>query len=126
MRSLLLVDDDPAIRRIAQLSLERSAGWSVRVACDGEEAKRLALESVPEVILLDVMMPGQDGPQTLSELRADPRTEGIPIVFLTAKVLPNEIARLEVLGAIGVIRKPFDPLALSAQLEALLSAAGDA
>jgi two-component system OmpR family response regulator len=83
-----------------------------------EEAR---LEAPFEAIVLDVMMPGLDGPGTLARLRADPRTAKVPVVFLTAKAMPAEVARLRELGAVGVLVKPFDPMALSGDLARVLA-----
>ena len=81
----------------------------------------VAGEFSPDLILLDVMMPGMDGPSTLRSLRALPAVSGIPVVFLTAKVQPSEVAHLRSLGALDVIAKPFDPMKLSDQLRAIWS-----
>lgn len=122
MRRLLLVDDDPAIREIARLSLERVGGWSVIAAPSGEGALALARREEPfDVVVLDVMMPGCDGPQTLSLLR-DREAIGpdTPAVFLTAKLQPADREHLGETGAAGVIAKPFDPMSLAAELDAIL------
>jgi CheY-like chemotaxis protein len=117
---ILLVDDEDDIRLIASAALERLAGWSVTSAGSGEEAVERARVDQPEAVVLDVMMPGMDGPATLAALRADPGTASIPVVFLTAKVQPGERRRLEELGAAGVVAKPFNPMALADELAALL------
>ena len=115
--SALLVDDEPDIRKIGAMSLERVGKWKVRVAASGADALRLALESPPDVIVLDVMMPGMDGPATLAALRADPRTAKVPVVFMTAKVLGHEVVGWLALGAAGVVRKPFDPMTLPGDIK---------
>jgi CheY-like chemotaxis protein len=120
---VLIVDDEPDIRRIATLSLARLGGMDVIEAANGEEALGQARDLKPDVILLDVMMPGRDGPSTLAALRADARTAAIPVVFLTAKAMAAEVARLRSLGAVGVLTKPFDPLTLAADLRAALQPA---
>lgn len=118
---LLLVDDAEDIRLIAALSLERVGDWTVVPAASGEAALRaLELGGPFEAVLLDVMMPGMDGPCTLRELRARGLPETVPIVFLTAKAQTAERQRLISLGAAGVIAKPFDPLKLPDQLTELL------
>jgi CheY-like chemotaxis protein len=86
----------------------------------GREAVARAIEEKPDAILLDVMMPVMDGPTTLSALRANPATQGIPVVFLTAKAMPSEVERLRGLGAAAVLTKPFDPLALPGLVRAAL------
>ena len=123
----LVVDDEDDIRQIAQLSLERIGGWTVVTASSGDEAVELAAREAPfTVVLLDVMMPGSDGPATLERLRSGPLGAATPIVFLTAKVQPADRQRLLELGAAGVIAKPFDPTQLSKQLWGILqSGAGE-
>jgi CheY-like chemotaxis protein len=119
-RRVLVVDDDDAIREVAQLSLELVAGWEVEVAASGLEALDLAVASPPDAILLDVMMPAMDGPTTFARLQADGRTCDVPVVLLTAKVQPAERRRWERLGVAGVLAKPFDPLELPGQIADLL------
>jgi CheY-like chemotaxis protein len=119
---VLVVDDEDDIRDIARLSLERIGGWTVVTASSGDEAVELAAREAPfTVVLLDVMMPGSDGPATLERLRSGPLDAHTPIVFLTAKVQPADRKRLHELGAAGVIAKPFDPTQLSQQLWAVLN-----
>jgi CheY-like chemotaxis protein len=117
---VLIVDDEPDIRRIAKLGLSRVGGMEVVEAANGAEALVRAKEDKPDAVLLDVMMPGLDGPSTLARLREDPATSGIPVVFLTAKAIVAELERLKVLGAAGVLTKPFDPMTLARELRALL------
>jgi CheY-like chemotaxis protein len=117
---VLIVDDEPDIRRIAKLGLSRVGGMEVVEAANGAEALVRAKEDKPDAVLLDVMMPGLDGPSTLARLREDPATSGIPVVFLTAKAIAAELERLKGLGAAGVLTKPFDPMTLARELRALL------
>ena len=117
---VLIVDDEPDIRRIAKLGLSRVGGMEVVEAANGAEALVRAKADKPDAVLLDVMMPGLDGPSTLARLREDPATAGIPVVFLTAKAIAAELERLKVLGAAGVLTKPFDPMTLARELRALL------
>lgn len=120
-RAVLVVDDDPSIREITALSLTHLGGYEVRQAASGPAGLAAARERPPDAILLDVMMPGLDGPSTLEQLRGDDRTRDVPVVFLTAKLLPAERERLERMGASGVIAKPFDAVELVAELQRLLS-----
>ena len=115
---ILIVDDEGDIRRIARLGLSRLGGCDVVEAGGGREALEQARATQPDVILLDVMMPGQDGPATLAALRADAGTCAIPVLFLTAKAMPSEVARLTALGAAGVLTKPFDPRTLADEVRA--------
>jgi CheY-like chemotaxis protein len=101
------------------MSLERVGGWSVVEAGSAEEAVAAARDGYFDAVLLDVMMPDVDGPATLERLRPLIGRD-VPAVFLTAKVQPADIARLRELGAAGVIAKPFDPMGLPGELEALL------
>jgi two-component system, OmpR family, response regulator len=117
---VLIVDDEPDIRRIARLSLVRLGGMEVVEAANGDEALAAAAAEKPDAVLLDVMMPGRDGPSTLAALRADAATASIPVVFLTAKVMAEEVERLRAIGAAGVLTKPFDPLTLAADLRSAL------
>jgi len=117
---VLLVDDEADIRRIAALSLSGVGGMEVAQASGGSEGIRMAREDRPDVILLDMMMPGLDGPATFQALRSDPETSAIPVVFLTAKAMSAEVDRLRDLGARGVLIKPFDPMALPRLLRELL------
>jgi two-component system OmpR family response regulator len=112
LQSVLYVDDDPDVREVVQTALCLTAGLTVHVAGSGDRAIEIAHDVLPDLMLLDVMMPGLDGPATLLRMRASAMLSDIPIIFLTAKVMPAEIARLHQLGAIGVIPKPFDPLKL--------------
>ena len=120
-RRLLLVDDELAIREIAQISLERVGDWKVIPAPSGAAAVEAAAKDGPfEIVLLDVMMPGVDGPSTLKHLRDGPLPDDVPVVFLTAKVQPVDHQRLRSLGAAGVITKPFDPMTLPGELNQIL------
>ena len=120
IQKVLYCDDEPDIRKIARMSLASIGGWSVSLASSGQEAIALAIQVQPDVILLDVMMPGMDGPATLEQLRENPLTSDIPVVFLTAKVQPHEVESYLKLGAVGVIAKPFDPITLPDQIRELI------
>jgi two-component system OmpR family response regulator len=118
---VLLVDDEPHIRRVAELSLTRVGGWSVVLAESGPDAIAAAERERPDVILLDVMMPDMDGPTTLRALQERDAVAGIPVVFMTAKVQAHEVARYLGLGAAGVICKPFDPVKLPEHVRRIFS-----
>ena len=117
---ILLVDDEDDVRFTARLTLERIGGFEVEEATSGPEGVKLALARPPDLVLLDVMMPGMDGPTTLAALRREPELARIPVVFLTAKAMPWEISRLVALGAADVITKPFEPADLPARVRAAL------
>jgi len=122
--TVLVVDDDPDIRRIAALSLERIGGYRVVLAACGEDALALAARDTPDLVLLDVSMPAMDGPETLRALRAVPGLDRVPVVFFTATSSDVEVARLLALGAAGVIAKPFDVAELPRRVRAIGGAAG--
>ena len=117
---ILIIDDEEDIRDVAALSLETVAGWDVVVASSGAQGLARAIEHQPDAILLDVMMPGMDGPTTFRELRNNPATAKIPVLLLTAKVQASDQRRFADLGVDGVLFKPFDPMTLSTQIAAVL------
>ena len=117
VRRVLVVDDDELLREVAKASLELVAGWSVSTAASGVEAQEKARVEHPDAIMLDVMMPGQDGPTTFAGLRRDEATRDIPVIYLTAK---NNTLGWTGDGLAGVIAKPFDAMRLSAQVSELL------
>jgi CheY-like chemotaxis protein len=119
-RTLLLVDDEDDIREVAQLSLEMTAGWRIHTASSGAQALAAARSLRPDAILLDVMMPEMDGPTTVRHLKADPATASIPVILLTAKVQASDRRAFEDLGVVGVLSKPFDPMALAGEVSAVL------
>jgi two-component system OmpR family response regulator len=113
MRHILHIDDEPDIREVVELSLGLDPKFSMRSCASGREGLAAAAEFPPDLILLDVMMPGMDGPTTLSYLRENPRLAAIPVVFMTARAQTREIEMFLSLGAVGVIPKPFDPMMLA-------------
>ncbi len=119
-RRVLVVDDEPDILTVIRITLRARGGFEVEVCQSGAEALGAARRFAPDLILLDVMMPGTDGPATLEALRADRKTAAIPVVFLTAKAMPQERARYLEMGAVAVIEKPFDQRTLADELEQIL------
>lgn len=119
-RKVLIIDDEDDIREVAALSLESIAGWDVVTASSGAQGLARAIEHNPDAILLDVMMPGMDGPTTFRELRKNPATAKIPVLLLTAKVQSSDQRRFADLGVESVLFKPFDPLTLADQISAVL------
>lgn len=113
---ILYVEDDPDIQAIAVMVLETINGFILETCTSGSEALEKAVAFKPDLILLDVMMPGMDGPETLKGLRNFPELATTPVVFMTAKVQPHEVDGYGALGAAGVIAKPFDPMTLAQQL----------
>lgn len=119
-RRILIVDDDELVREVAQSALTIVGGWEVMTARSGGEARALAVAQRPDAVLLDVMMPGVDGPTTAADLRDDPATRDIPVIFLTAKMPTDQAEEWGQLHLAGVIPKPFDPMTLSGQVARLL------
>lgn len=109
---ILLVEDDPDIKELAMMALEFDGGFMVRGCDNGRHAVAEALSFTPDLIILDWMMPGFDGGQTLAALKADAGTAGIPVAFMTAKLRTGEVERMRELGAVDVIAKPFDAITL--------------
>lgn len=119
LQRILYVEDESDIQAVAKLALEMVGGFTVKICSSGEQALREAPGFAPDIILLDVMMPGMDGPTTLTALRALPALADVPVAFMTAKVQPAEVAHYKTLGARDVIPKPFDPMTLAAQVRAI-------
>lgn len=119
LQRIMYVEDEPDIQAVAKLALEMMGGFTVKICSSGEQALREAEAFDPDLILLDVMMPGMDGPSTLQALRTLPALAEVPMVFMTAKVQPAEIEYFKALGARDVIAKPFDPMTLADQVRAI-------
>lgn len=122
LQKILYVEDEPDIQAVTKLALEEIGGFTLEVCSNGDEALSKASSFAPDLLLLDVMMPGMDGPSTLKALRASGGDlETTPAVFMTAKVQPHEVQEYKNLGAIDVIAKPFDPMTLSDSLREIWS-----
>ena len=113
LNKILYVEDEPDIQAVAKLALEAIGGFTVKICSSGQEALTELPPFAPDLVLLDVMMPGMDGPTTLKALRNLEAARETPVIFMTAKVQPQEVAQYKALGALDVIAKPFDPMALS-------------
>jgi CheY-like chemotaxis protein len=118
LRRILIIDDEEDIREVAALSLETTAGWEILTANSGADGVRMASETrpAPDAILMDVMMPGMDGPTTFRMLQEIPGVASIPVLLLTAKVQGVDQRRFAGLGVAGVLFKPFNPLTLAEQI----------
>lgn len=112
LKNILYAEDEDDIRAIAQIALEDIGGFTVQYCANGHNVLETAKEFIPDLLLLDVMMPELDGPTTLHELRKMAHFSNIPVIFMTAKIQANEIEEYKSLGAIEVIAKPFDPMTL--------------
>ena len=118
---ILIVDDDEDIRTVAAMALDVNPELDVRTCGSGAEGRQIADWWQPHLVLLDVRMPGLSGPETLNELRSGGRTASIPVIFFTASVQKHERDELIELGALGIIAKPFDPMALAGEVSHYLS-----
>jgi CheY-like chemotaxis protein len=121
MRRVLIIDDEEDIREVAALSLEATAGWNVYTAASGSQGIEVARTQRPDAILMDVMMPGVDGPSTFREMQQIAEIKDIPVLLLTAKVQGVDKRRFADLGVAGVLFKPFDPMTLAEQISEVLN-----
>ena len=119
LEHILLVEDDPDIQTVARLVLETLGGFRLSAFLAGADAVARAEELAPDLVLLDVMMPGMDGPATLEALRRLPGFADKPVIFMTARAQPDEVARYRALGVADVIVKPFEPTQLCDQIRAI-------
>jgi len=116
MQRILIIDDEDDIREVASLSLEATAGWKVLTANSGAQGIELAILHQPDAILMDVMMPGMDGPTTFRKMQQISSIAHIPVLLLTAKVQGIDKRRFADLGVAAILFKPFDPLTLAEQI----------
>lgn len=116
LKRILMIEDEPDIRTVAELALEAIGGFELTACESGQQALEQIGECQPQLIVLDVMMPGMDGPATLKAIRCLPGHAETPAVFMTAKVQSDEVQGYLAQGAVGVIPKPFDPLTLADQI----------
>jgi len=117
---VMCVEDDADIRMVLEFSLGNVGGYEVLACAGGRDAIARAPGFRPDLVLLDVMMPDLTGPETLAGLREIPQMLGVPVVFVTAKAMPDEVEKLLGYGATGVIVKPFDPVSLPEQIRIYL------
>jgi two-component system, OmpR family, response regulator len=117
LQTIIYADDERDIRTIAVMALSELGGLQVEECSSGLEALERSSASRPDLIVLDVMMPGMDGVETYKRLRELPGMADTPVVFMTAKAMRHELDALRKLGVAGVIAKPFDPLTLPAKLQ---------
>jgi CheY-like chemotaxis protein len=117
---ILVVDDEELLRELVQACLEDLAGWETMTAASGEECLQLAQRKQFDAILLDMSMPGMDGYEVYERLQSNPMTRSIPVILLTAKVLPSDRDRFEKMGVAGVIAKPIEPTTLTEAIAEIL------
>jgi CheY-like chemotaxis protein len=122
LRNIVCVDDERDILEVAKMCLEVVGGFEVTCCESGQAALEVLAGQVPDLILLDVMMPQMNGPETLAELRKLPHLAAVPVAFMTARVQPAEVRSYLKLGATGVIPKPFDPMQLSGEVRKIWEA----
>ncbi|MEE3718934.1 response regulator [Tumidithrix elongata RA019] len=120
VKKILIVDDEERIREVVSMCLTKLAKWEVIAVATAMEAIQKALEWQPHAILLDVSMPNMNGLEMLQQLQGHPRTVSIPVIFLTAKVQPNEKLLYQQLGIAGLIIKPFNPVEIAKEISHLL------
>lgn len=119
-RKILIVDDEEHLRELVQACLEDLAGWETLLAASGEECLQLLQTEKVNAILLDVSMPGMDGVAVYEKLRINSVTQSVPVILLTAKVLPSDRAKFAQMGVAGVISKPIEPATLVAEVAEIL------
>ena len=122
---LLLIDDEPAIREVTKVTLEATGDWDVTLANSGEEGIAAAKSAKPDLVLVDFMMPGLNGWETIAKMREVETLKSVPVVVFTARGIANEFEEVKRLRVAGVIKKPFEPLQLGPQLLKFLSASTD-
>ncbi|MDB9526381.1 response regulator [Oscillatoria sp. CS-180] len=120
-KHVLIIDDEADIREATQLCLEITGQWEVSKAGNGQEGLAIAETAMPDVILLDIMMPGMDGLTILKRLQKNPKTQQIPVIILTAKAQSSEQRQFSQLNVLSVITKPYDPLTLSERIFSVLT-----
>ena len=116
LERICYVEDDEDIQRIVRMSLERVGKMTVEIVTDPLQAIGVINAFKPDLVMLDWMMPGMDGPTLFKKMKEDPQTAGLPVVFITAKAQSRDMAELMALGAAGTISKPFSPKDLPEQL----------
>jgi two-component system alkaline phosphatase synthesis response regulator PhoP len=119
-KRILIIDDEPDIREATQLCLEIAKGWEVLTAASSQEGLEKAALEQPDAVLLDVMMPDMDGIATFERMRADPVTQHIPVILLTAKAQPADYRQYVQMNVSAIITKPYDPLTLADQIAEIL------
>ena len=119
LTKILYVEDEPDIQTVALMALETVGGFTVKACSSGQEAIEAAPAFAPDLVILDVMMPGMDGPATLEALRKLPDMAEVDVIFMPAKVQSHEVERYLGMGAVDVIAKPFDPLQLATQVQSI-------
>ena len=116
LSKILYVEDDPDIQAVAKMALEVVGGFTLMVCSSGQQALDEGEAFAPDLMVLDVMMPGMDGPTTFVQLHKLPGLKTTPAIFMTAKVMHADLDRKKAMGAVDVMAKPFDPMALASRI----------
>lgn len=119
-KCILLIDDEETIQEVVQVGIEIEVGWDVAIASSGAEGIEVAQVQQPDAILLDVMMPEMDGISTLSQLKANTKTQSIPVILLTAKTQAADKKQFQNVEIMGVITKPFNAMTLASRIAKIL------
>ena len=119
LKRILYAEDEPDIQAVAKIALETVGSFELKICNNGEEALANAVSYAPDLLLFDVMMPGMDGPTAYQAIKELPELANTPVIFMTAKVQPTEVAEYKNMGAIDVIAKPFDPMTLAEQIQTI-------
>jgi CheY-like chemotaxis protein len=119
LKRILYVEDEPDIQEVAKVALEAVGNFELIICNNGQEVVDNAPSANADLILMDVMMPGMDGPTALKKLRESPETANTPVIFMTARIQAQEIQEYKEMGAVDVITKPFDPMNLSDQIRTI-------
>lgn len=122
LQSVMLAEDDPDIAELARIAIEDFGGYKLTHFSSGEDALKGLQSSLPDIIILDYRMPGINGAEVLRQIKANTATQSIPVVFMTASVMPQHVNNLLTAGAAAVIAKPFDPLTLAERIEEVYEA----
>jgi two-component system OmpR family response regulator len=117
LNKILYAEDDPDIQEIGILALETLGGFTVKACDNGSEVLPAALEFRPDMVILDIMMPGMDGVEALRVLREDDSFTDTPVIFMTAKVMKEEQQKYIEMGVLDIIAKPFDPISLCERIQ---------
>ena len=121
LSKILYAEDEPNIRFVTKMALERIGGFTVAICASGAETLNVVPDFKPDLILLDVRMPGMSGPETFEVLRQVPGFEKTPVVFMTANVMKEDVERYHDMGVADVIAKPFEPTTLPERLREIWS-----
>lgn len=124
LRKIMMVEDDPDIATLGQIALEDIGGYELMICGSGDEALTKLPNFKPDLALLDYRLPGMNGDELLVALRARPDGAQLPVVFLTASVMPDRVDHLLGLGATELIAKPFDPMTLASRIEKIWQSLG--